>query len=135
MRPPVLSSERVRAPAAQSQEDITAPDHIALGIAYAALAHRAVGSIWALLYAASTLFQEFKLARQLGGMVIATGGFWLLTLGLSQCVYLIPMAIYLRYTERPRAVIGVLSSMGVVFFLCIVWLGILVFGLSPRFVG
>ena len=111
------------------------PDHIALGIAYAALAHLAVGAILALLFAASTLFQEFKLARQFGGMVIASGGIWLLTLGLSQCLYLLPMAIYLRYTGRPRAVIGVSICMGVVFFLCIIWLSVLVFGLSPRFVG
>ena len=40
-----------------------------------------------------------------------------------------------EYTKRPRAVIGVLSSIGVVFFLCMIWLSVLVFGLSPRFVG
>ena len=36
---------------------------------------------------------------------------------------------------RPRAAIGVSICMGVVFFLCIIWLSVLVFGLSPRFVG
>ena len=125
----------MQTPSTSAQFITPRPDHVALGVAYTALAHLAVGSILTLLYLISTLFQEFKLAHKLGGLAIATGGLWLLTLGLSQCVYLIPMAIYFRYTKRPRAVIGVLSSIGVVFFLCMIWLSVLVFGLSPRFVG
>ena len=111
------------------------PDHIALGIAYSALAHLAVGSIFALLYAFSTLFHEVTLVRQLGEIAVATGGVWLLTLGLSQCVYLLPMAIYLHYTQRPRAVVGVWICMVIVTLLCAMWIGVIVFGLSPKFVG
>lgn len=111
------------------------PDHIALGIAYAAFAHLAVGGIFALLYATSALFHEIVLVQQLSRIAVATGGIWLLTLGLSQCVYLLPMAIYLRYTERPRAVIGVLISVAIVVVLCAMWISALVFGLSPKFVG
>lgn len=125
----------MQTPATSVQFIAPPPDHIALGIAYSALAHLAIGSILTLLYVISTLFQEFKLAQKLGGMVIATGGMWLLTLGLCQCLYLLPLAIYLHHTGRQRAVIGVLSSIGVVFFLCMVWLCVLIFGLSPYYVG
>ena len=111
------------------------PDHIALGIAYSALAHLAVGSIFALLYAFSTLLHEFLLVRQLGQIAIATGGIWLLTLGLSQCVYLLPLAIYLRHTQRPRAVSGVGICIAIVFLLCMMWISVIVFGLSAKFVG
>ncbi len=111
------------------------PDHIALGIAYAALAHLAVGGVFALLYLFEAFFQEFTLVQQLGRIVIAAGGIWLLTLGLSQCVYLLPMAIYLHYTQRPRAVIGVMTSVAIVFVLCAMWIGVLIFGLSPKYVG
>ena len=111
------------------------PDHIALGIAYAALAHLAVGAVFVVWYLIEALFPEFAFVQQLGRIAIAAAGIWLLTLGLSQCVYLLPLAIYLHYTQRPRAVIGLLTCVAIVFVLCIIWISVLIFGFNSSFVG
>ncbi len=125
----------MQAPAVDASLITSRPDHIALGIAYAALAHLAVGGIFVLLYVFEALFQEFALVQQLGRIAIAAAGIWLLTLGLSQCVYLLPLAIYFHYTQRPRAVIGVLICVAIVFVLCVIWISVLVFGFNSSFVG
>lgn len=111
------------------------PDHPALGVSYAALAHLAVGCVFALTYLMARVFSDISWLRPLGTYGVAIAGTWLLTLGLSQCVYLLPMAIYLSYTHRPRAAKGVLSCVGIVFLLCALWISLLVFGFNSKFVG
>ena len=129
----------MQAPTANAQHNgvlITPrPDHIALGIAYAALAHLAVGAVFVVIYLFEASFQEVAFMQQLGRAAIAVGGVWLLTLGLSQCVYLLPLAIYFHYTQRPRAVIGVLICVAIVFVLCAIWISVLIFGFNSSFVG
>jgi hypothetical protein len=90
------------------------PDHFGLGVAYAAAAHIAVGVTFAIaLPLGFSLFPNSE-AMQIFAMLAS---FWLFGIGLSQLVYLVPLAVVLKRKQLPASLAGLLVSMGVVFLL------------------
>jgi hypothetical protein len=104
-------------------------DHWALGIAAAIGAHFIVGGILiASFFALDQLRNHSPIASTLYDNIGVVVFGWFFGLGLSQILYLVPLALGFRHFQMPRACAGVLISMGVVFLLSSACYGIFVLG-------
>jgi hypothetical protein len=105
-------------------------DHWALGIAAAIGAHFIIGGILvATFFGLEQLRGKSPIADTLYGNVGVVLFGWFFGLGLSQIIYLVPLALGFRHFQMPRACAGVLISMGIVFLLSCACFGTFVFGL------
>jgi hypothetical protein len=107
-------------------------DHWGLGVAYTALAHLAVGLILALVSGIAASLPR-DVGSEFADYALTAAGGWFLGIGLTQCLYLVPLALYLHHTQRPRATAGVLICMGIVFLLSAACFGVFVFGMGGSF--